>query len=36
MTWTGAFIAENLAFMSMDNEPWWYQLNTAEHKVRIL
>merc|ERR1711935_734823 len=21
------------AFMSMDNEPWWYQLNTAEHRV---
>ena len=33
MTWTGAFIAENLAFLSMDNEAWWYHLTTVEHKV---
>ena len=34
MTWTGAFIAENLAFMSMDTESWWYHLTTVEDKVR--
>ena len=33
MTWTGAFIAENLAFLSMDNQEWWYALTTVEHKV---
>ena len=33
MTWTGAFIAENLAFMSMDTESWWYHLTTVEDKV---
>ena len=33
MTWTGAFIAENLAFLSMDTEDWWYHLSTVEHRV---
>lgn len=33
MTWTAAFIAENLAFLSMDNEEWWYHLSTAENKT---
>ena len=23
MTWFGAFMAENLAFLSMDTEEWW-------------
>ena len=37
ITWTGAFIAENLAFMSMDTESWWYHLTTVEDKVcRVL
>jgi ATP-binding cassette subfamily B (MDR/TAP) protein 6 len=35
LTWTGAFIAENLAFLSMDNEAWWYHLTTAENKVEF-
>ena len=25
MTWFGAFMAENLAFLSMDTEEWWYE-----------
>ena len=33
MTWTGAFIAENLAFLSMDTEEWWFHLNTTENRV---
>ena len=27
MTWFGAFMAENLAFLSMDTEEWWYVCN---------
>jgi len=33
MTWTGRFIAENLAFLSMDTEPWWYHLVSPEDKL---
>jgi hypothetical protein len=25
-SWCSAFIAENLAFLSMDNEDWWFNL----------
>lgn len=35
ITWTLAFISENLAFLSMDNEDWWFALSTPEHKVEF-
>ena len=26
LTWSIGFISENLAFLSMDNEQWWFHL----------
>ena len=26
-SWSSAFVAENLAFLSMDNEDWWFNLD---------
>ena len=35
LTWTGCFVAENLAFLSMDNQQWWFHLDTYRHKMEF-
>ena len=35
VTWTGCFVAENLAFLSMDNQQWWFHLTTYRHRLEF-
>lgn len=34
-SWSASFIVQNLAFLSMDNEDWWFNLTSAENKLEF-